>query len=157
MVCLGLEPGQAGSKVKTNPLSYGGTPISKLLCRLSSSFHHVTSLGRHFTSLVLVITVTSRGHHLTSVIGSSCDATRSSRDQSGCRYIMWQHWFYVWRHLRITWHHRLTNISCQDVSCSFVKTFKVFKNLKKVRRIASSDFWPSKTWGNRKSWYMCFT
>ena len=27
MVCLGLEPGVAGSKVQTNPLSFGGTPI----------------------------------------------------------------------------------------------------------------------------------
>ena len=26
MVCLGLEPGAAGWKVQTNPLSYGGTP-----------------------------------------------------------------------------------------------------------------------------------
>ena len=25
MVCLGLEPGVAGWKVQTNPLSYGGT------------------------------------------------------------------------------------------------------------------------------------
>ena len=27
MVCLGLEPGAAGWKAQTNPLSYGGTPI----------------------------------------------------------------------------------------------------------------------------------
>ena len=27
MVCLGLEPGVAGWKVQTNPLSYGGTPL----------------------------------------------------------------------------------------------------------------------------------
>ena len=26
MVCLGLEPGAAGWKAQTNPLSYGGTP-----------------------------------------------------------------------------------------------------------------------------------
>ena len=26
MVCLGLEPGVAGWKMQTNPLSYGGTP-----------------------------------------------------------------------------------------------------------------------------------
>ena len=26
MVCLGFEPGAAGWKVQTNPLSYGGTP-----------------------------------------------------------------------------------------------------------------------------------
>ena len=27
MVCLGLEPGAAGWKTQTNPLSYGGTPL----------------------------------------------------------------------------------------------------------------------------------
>ena len=27
MVCLGLEPGAAGWKLQTNPLSYGGTPF----------------------------------------------------------------------------------------------------------------------------------
>ena len=27
MMCLGLEPGAAGWKVETNPLSYGGTPM----------------------------------------------------------------------------------------------------------------------------------
>ena len=27
MVCLGFEPGAAGWKAQTNPLSYGGTPI----------------------------------------------------------------------------------------------------------------------------------
>ena len=26
MVCLGFEPGVAGWKAQTNPLSYGGTP-----------------------------------------------------------------------------------------------------------------------------------
>ena len=26
MVCLGIEPGAAGWKAQTNPLSYGGTP-----------------------------------------------------------------------------------------------------------------------------------
>ena len=26
MVCLGIEPGVAGQKAQTNPLSYGGTP-----------------------------------------------------------------------------------------------------------------------------------
>ena len=28
MVCLGLEPGAAGWKAQTNPLSYSGTPLS---------------------------------------------------------------------------------------------------------------------------------
>ena len=27
MVCLGLEPGVAGWKAQTNPLSYSGTPL----------------------------------------------------------------------------------------------------------------------------------
>ena len=30
MVCLGLEPGAAGWKAQTNPLSYGGTPRNLL-------------------------------------------------------------------------------------------------------------------------------
>ena len=28
MVCLGFEPGAAGWKAQTNPLSYGGTPMT---------------------------------------------------------------------------------------------------------------------------------
>ena len=31
MVCSGLEPGAAGWKAQTNPLSYGGTPYFNLL------------------------------------------------------------------------------------------------------------------------------
>ena len=31
MVCLGLEPGAAGWKAQTNPLSYGGTHLSFIL------------------------------------------------------------------------------------------------------------------------------
>ena len=30
MVCLGVEPGAAGWKAQTNPLSYGGTPPNSL-------------------------------------------------------------------------------------------------------------------------------
>ena len=30
MMCLGLEPGAAGWKAQTNPLSYGGTPKANL-------------------------------------------------------------------------------------------------------------------------------
>ena len=33
MVCLGFEPGAAGWKAQTNPLSYGGTPIWQTLCQ----------------------------------------------------------------------------------------------------------------------------
>ena len=32
MVCLGLEPGAAGWKAQTNPLSYGGTPQGEGHC-----------------------------------------------------------------------------------------------------------------------------
>ena len=32
VVCLGFEPGAAGWKARTNPLSYGGTPSSKFKC-----------------------------------------------------------------------------------------------------------------------------
>ena len=35
MVCLGLEPGAAGWKAQTNPLSYGCTPVSKIVCQLT--------------------------------------------------------------------------------------------------------------------------
>ena len=28
---MGLEPGEEGLKVQTNPLSYGGTPLTKLV------------------------------------------------------------------------------------------------------------------------------
>ena len=31
MVCLGFEPGAAGWKAQTNPLSYGGTPAIYVL------------------------------------------------------------------------------------------------------------------------------
>ena len=32
MVCLGFEPGAAGWKAQTNPLSYGGTPKRVDIC-----------------------------------------------------------------------------------------------------------------------------
>ena len=31
MVCLGIEPGAAGWKARTNPLSYGGTPTNPIV------------------------------------------------------------------------------------------------------------------------------
>ena len=37
MVCLGLEPGVAGWKAQTNPLSYGGTPWEEFLSQLELS------------------------------------------------------------------------------------------------------------------------
>ena len=38
MVCLGFEPGAAGWKAETNPLSYGGTPLSTYFALL---FNHL--------------------------------------------------------------------------------------------------------------------
>ena len=32
MACLGFEPGAAGWKAQTDPLSYGGAPTSPLFC-----------------------------------------------------------------------------------------------------------------------------
>ena len=50
MVCLGLEPGAAGWKAQTNPLSYGGTPsfkclktIFKAMCNLIFKCHIMIS------------------------------------------------------------------------------------------------------------------
>ena len=46
MVCLGFEPGVAGWKAQTNPLSYGGTP-----CR--TQFYNTDSRGRKKVYLLL--------------------------------------------------------------------------------------------------------
>ena len=54
MVCLGFEPGVAGWKAQTNPLSYGGTPDISLsfslfvFCQLPPQFlflPHNSSIG----------------------------------------------------------------------------------------------------------------
>ena len=37
MVCLGIEPGEAGWKAQRTPLSYGGTPYLYLYVSLSLS------------------------------------------------------------------------------------------------------------------------
>ena len=37
MICLGFEPGAAGWKAPTNPLSYGGTPCKILFKSAESS------------------------------------------------------------------------------------------------------------------------
>ena len=39
MVCLGFEPGAAGWKAQTNPLSYGGTTQRSLLLYYILSFY----------------------------------------------------------------------------------------------------------------------
>ena len=49
MVYLGLEPGVAGCKGQTNPLSYGGTPSRLLLCK--GTYHCTT--GLQFDNLLL--------------------------------------------------------------------------------------------------------
>ena len=45
MVCLGIEPGAAGLKARTNPLSYDGTPES-ILC-LNSKLHVTMTSARN--------------------------------------------------------------------------------------------------------------
>ena len=45
MVCLGLEPGVAGWKAQTNPLSYSGTPMYCFYtCALTYERVHVRDL-----------------------------------------------------------------------------------------------------------------
>ena len=39
MVCLGLEPGAAGLKAQTKPLSYGSTLLLRQLLIYSYKFH----------------------------------------------------------------------------------------------------------------------
>ena len=43
MVCLGIEPGAAGWKARTNPLSYGGTPL--VLCVSDKEAGTIPKLG----------------------------------------------------------------------------------------------------------------
>ena len=55
MACLGIEPGVAGWKAQTNPLSYGGTPsliqfnmaeiITKRLKAVSMLLHLLKDFG----------------------------------------------------------------------------------------------------------------
>ena len=41
MVCLGFEPGAAGWKAQTNPLSYGGTPGIFIVPIFTCSMHSI--------------------------------------------------------------------------------------------------------------------
>ena len=68
MVCLGFEPGAAGWKARTNPLSYGGTPVQTFFPN-DSFFHSELStfcspLARTITRK-RVITLRPYWHRLT--------------------------------------------------------------------------------------------
>ena len=54
MACLGVEPGAAGWKAQTNPLSYGGTPCLKFFNGPSpASFKFIFVLFKqHFTEIM---------------------------------------------------------------------------------------------------------
>ena len=52
MVCLGVEPGAAGWKVQTNPLSYGGTPLVNFL--------HSSGIGWNDKSITTLRGLTGR-------------------------------------------------------------------------------------------------
>ena len=58
MVCLGIEPGAAGWKARTNPLSYGGT-------------HSVTRLG-DLLSLGKLFKATKNLHKSPTFLGNFC-------------------------------------------------------------------------------------
>ena len=48
MVCLGLEPGAAGWKAQTNPMSYSGTPRFTFMFNQSLCTNvPISELGRH--------------------------------------------------------------------------------------------------------------
>ena len=53
MVCLGLEPGAAGWKAQTNPLSYGGTP--------QFTYHYIIT----FVMAFRMVTINSNASDLT--------------------------------------------------------------------------------------------
>ena len=59
MVCLGLEPGVAGWKAQTNPLSYSGTPFSSLSYSMVNGLI-VTCTCSHF-SLFLNVQLSVNG------------------------------------------------------------------------------------------------
>ena len=58
MVCLGLEPGAAGWKAQTNPLSYGGTPtLGKYLASkpVKPIFKQVLGDGEKFVNVASIV------------------------------------------------------------------------------------------------------
>ena len=84
MVCLGLEPGAAGWKTQTNPLSYGGTPI----------FSHLH--GRHSRLAqnnrdVIVL--------LNTLYGRPMIANRANGCLLGISFCLQLTWLPVWQNL----------------------------------------------------------
>ena len=53
MVCLGIEPGEAGWKAQRTPLSYGGTPYLYLYVSLSLSLYLTILVSSLSCSFVL--------------------------------------------------------------------------------------------------------
>ena len=54
MACLGVEPGAAGWKAQTNPLSYGGTPQKHKLLQFLSSNHSTKMKDVHGYSKICI-------------------------------------------------------------------------------------------------------
>ena len=65
MVCLGLEPVAAGRKAQTNPMSYGGTPLSYLFIRRFSRKARVLLYMKN------EYTIKANYHHCRAIIPSS--------------------------------------------------------------------------------------
>ena len=55
MVCLGFEPGAAGWKARTNPLSYGGTPKQIVLLWLDGFAEYTLTCVIIFVRLFTII------------------------------------------------------------------------------------------------------
>ena len=53
MVCLGLEPGVAGWKAQTNPLSYGGTPDDFIIFQYLAMYN-IESLSKIITQFLQI-------------------------------------------------------------------------------------------------------
>ena len=57
MVCLGFEPGAAGWKARTNPLSYGGTPLIDSLASASASTDANADFQTGFDAIKFLLTL----------------------------------------------------------------------------------------------------
>ena len=85
MVCLGLEPGVAGWKAQTNPLSYSGTPYHPNLKVLKIEFY---DRGMILTPARLtVFTIIDKNNYTLSARGAfvSCGCGISLQRNSGRR------------------------------------------------------------------------